>query len=71
MQTIHQHYPTIPLANLLQWLTANGAKALNMPHLGQIKAGLSPGLINVSNWTNNHQLPANPIIQRIIKATIA
>jgi aminodeoxyfutalosine deaminase len=66
MQTIHQHYPTIPLETLLQWLTANGAEALHMPHLGQIKAGLSPGLINISNWTNNQQLPANPIIQRIM-----
>ncbi|MCA6361512.1 MAG: amidohydrolase family protein [Bacteroidetes bacterium] len=37
--------PGIPAAVLLQWATAGGAAALNMPHIGSFERGKKPGVI--------------------------
>lgn len=46
VKTIQQHFPTIPLAEILQWATLNGAKALGMEHeLGSFTKGKKPGIV--------------------------
>lgn len=46
MKTIRQHFPQIRLAEMLQWATANGAKALGMDGvLGTFETGKQPGVV--------------------------
>lgn len=48
MRTIVQHFPTIPLAEILQWGTLNGARALQVDHVsGSFEKGKQPGIINL------------------------
>jgi cytosine/adenosine deaminase-related metal-dependent hydrolase len=50
IKTIQQYFPLIPLAEILQWATLNGAKALEMDnHLGSFETGKKPGIIV---WNN-------------------
>jgi aminodeoxyfutalosine deaminase len=52
MKTIRKNFPGIPLQELLQWATSNGAKALEMyDQLGSFEKGKKPGvaLINEEN----------------------
>ena len=46
LKTIHLHLPNIPLAEMLQWATINGARALQMDrHLGSFDKGKKPGVV--------------------------
>lgn len=46
IQTIRKHFPGIPLEELLQWATLNGAKALEMDDkLGSFESGKQPGVV--------------------------
>jgi cytosine/adenosine deaminase-related metal-dependent hydrolase len=46
LKTISKHLPSIPLAELLQWATLNGAKALQMDDtLGSFEKGKKPGVL--------------------------
>jgi len=46
MQTIHRHFPLIPIPSLFRWATINGAKALQMDGvLGSFEKGKKPGVI--------------------------
>ncbi|HCF63033.1 MAG TPA: amidohydrolase [Chitinophagaceae bacterium] len=45
MRTIHHHFPHIPLQNLLQWATWNGAQALGFSALGSLERGKKPGVL--------------------------
>jgi cytosine/adenosine deaminase-related metal-dependent hydrolase len=46
LKTIHQHYPEIPLEEMLGWATINGARALQMDkHLGSFEIGKKPGVV--------------------------
>lgn len=46
MQTIQQHFPSVPLEKLFGWATLNGAKALQMDNiLGSFEAGKQPGVV--------------------------
>ncbi len=48
--TIHQQFPDIAFATLLQWATYNGAKFLGIEHqYGSIEAGKKPGLLLLKN----------------------
>ncbi|MBS1509736.1 MAG: amidohydrolase family protein [Bacteroidetes bacterium] len=50
IQTLHQHFPAIPLQSLLQWATINGAAALRMDNsLGSFEKGKQPGVV----WINS------------------
>lgn len=50
MQTITKHFPLIPLEELLQWATSNGANALQMDaQFGSISPGKKPGIIVIEN----------------------
>jgi cytosine/adenosine deaminase-related metal-dependent hydrolase len=46
IKTIRKNFPLIPLEEILQWATANGAKALQMEkELGSFQKGKRPGII--------------------------
>ncbi len=50
IRTLQQHFAGIPLAELLQWATLNGAKALGMDDvLGSFDAGKKPGVLCISS----------------------
>lgn len=55
LKTIQQHQPTIPLAEMLQWATINGARALQMDkHLGSFEHGKKPGVVLIENIEDNN-----------------
>jgi aminodeoxyfutalosine deaminase len=46
IKTIQKHYPQIPLTEILQWATLNGAKALGFDmRLGSFEKGKQPGMV--------------------------
>lgn len=50
VQAIKKHFPHLPLADLLQWSTSNGAKALQWDDaLGSFEKGKMPGIIRISH----------------------
>ncbi len=52
LKTIHLHHPNIPLAEMLQWATINGARALQMDrHLGSFEKGKKPGVVLIEGLT--------------------
>lgn len=59
IKTIRKHFPGIGMGTILQWATANGAKALGIEDkFGHIKEGISPGLVLID--------PAFQTSQRIV-----
>lgn len=49
IKTLHKHLPHVPLAELLQWATLNGARALEMDSiLGSFDKGKRPGVVCIS-----------------------
>ncbi|MEO5999944.1 MAG: amidohydrolase family protein [Chitinophagaceae bacterium] len=66
MKTIHREFAEIPLAEILQWATINGAKALNMQDkLGSFDSGKQPGIVLISNIDHKH-LSVNSIATRLL-----
>lgn len=54
IKTISTHFPHIPLAELLQWATSNGARALQMnDELGSFEKGKKPGVLILEDVDNN------------------
>jgi len=46
---LRKHFPAIPLAEILQWATINGAKALGIEQqFGSFEVGKRPGVISIS-----------------------
>jgi cytosine/adenosine deaminase-related metal-dependent hydrolase len=46
LKIIQKHNPTIPISEMLQWATLNGARALQMDrHLGSFEKGKKPGVV--------------------------
>lgn len=55
LKTIHQHFPSVPLSQLLQWATSNGAKALQLNDtLGTFEKGKSPGVVLIEGLENGN-----------------
>ena len=51
LTTISKNFPHIPLTELLQWSTLNGAKALQMDNqLGSFEKGKTPGVVLIEGW---------------------
>ena len=66
LKTIQQHHAHIPLAEMLQWATLNGARALQMDkHLGSFEKGKKPGLVLITGVDALNGLK-NTTSQRII-----
>jgi cytosine/adenosine deaminase-related metal-dependent hydrolase len=50
IKTIKHHFPTIPLIELLQWATLNGAEFLGLEQkLGSFEKGKNPGVVLIEN----------------------
>lgn len=50
IQAMHHHFPSIPLATILQWATINGARAMQWDDtLGSFEKGKKPGVVLLSN----------------------
>lgn len=50
IKTIQAHYPHIPLVNIMQWATINGAQALGIADLyGTFEKGKKPGVVQIVN----------------------
>ena len=66
LKTIVHYFPTIPLAELLQWATLNGAKALQMDDtLGSFEKGKKPGVLLIEN-THQQQISIGSTVRRLI-----
>lgn len=58
LKTISKFSPSIPLAELLQWATINGARALQMDdRFGSFEKGKQPGLVLLRELENNRISP--------------
>jgi aminodeoxyfutalosine deaminase len=53
LKTISNHFPHIPLAELLQWATLNGAEALDFDRYGSFEKGKKPGLVLIEGIEKN------------------
>jgi imidazolonepropionase-like amidohydrolase len=50
IKCIQSNFPEIPLAEILQWSTLNGAEALAQHHwLGSFTPGKKPGVVLIDN----------------------
>ncbi|MBS1598199.1 MAG: amidohydrolase family protein [Bacteroidetes bacterium] len=50
MKTIHQHFRSIPIAEVLQWATNNGAIALGIDNtVGSFSSDKTPGIVLIEN----------------------
>lgn len=67
MKTIQQHFPNIPLEELLGWATINGAKALQMDkHLGSFEKGKKPGVVLIEGLSKDNKITEGTHSKRII-----
>ncbi len=63
LMTIKKHYPHLSWETLLQWGTANGARALQMERsIGTIEPGKRPGLLHITGDEINLQNSVTRII---------
>lgn len=54
IQSIHQHFPAMPLETILQWATINGAKTLQWDDaLGSFEKDKKPGVVLLKNDLSN------------------
>lgn len=66
LKTIAQHFPHIPLAELLQWSTRNGAQALQMDdRLGSFEKGKQPGILLLEQ-IHNQKITPTSTLQRLL-----
>jgi len=57
LKTIQQHYADIPLEEMLQWATINGARALQMDNkLGSFEKGKKPGVVLIESVAEKNNL---------------
>jgi aminodeoxyfutalosine deaminase len=66
MVCLQQYFPDVPLAELLQWATLNGAKALQVAHrYGSFEVGKQPGILLLEHITCN-ALSERTTVQRLV-----
>jgi cytosine/adenosine deaminase-related metal-dependent hydrolase len=67
LKRIQLHNSQIPLAEMLTWITSNGARALQMEgKLGSIELGKRPGLSLIKNLSSAGQLETKTYVEKII-----
>ena len=66
LKTISKNFPSIPLEELLQWATLNGAKALQMDNtIGSFEKGKKPGVILLQG-SSSTTINSDTIVRRLI-----
>lgn len=66
IKTIQQEFPHIPLTEMLQWATLNGARALQLDHqLGSFEQGKQPGIILISDIQHEKLTPTSKAVRLI------
>ena len=66
LKTISKNFPSIPLEEMLQWATLNGAKALQLDsQFGSFGIGKKPGVILIEQVANN-QISKQSTIKRLV-----
>lgn len=66
LKTITRFFPQVPLTELLQWATYNGAKALQMEdRLGSFEKGKQPGIVLIQQLSNQ-QITPHTSLQRLL-----
>jgi cytosine/adenosine deaminase-related metal-dependent hydrolase len=67
LKRIQLHNSQIPLAEMLTWITSNGARALQMQDkLGSIEIGKKPGLVLIKNISATGLLEPQTYVEKII-----
>jgi cytosine/adenosine deaminase-related metal-dependent hydrolase len=67
LKRIQLHNSQIPLAEMLTWITSNGARALQMEDkLGCIEIGKKPGLVLIKNISATGLLEPQTYVEKII-----
>jgi cytosine/adenosine deaminase-related metal-dependent hydrolase len=62
LKTISKNFPSIPLEEMLNWATLNGAKALQMDNIfGSFGIGKKPGVIAIDQISNNQISPTSTV----------
>ena len=57
IKTIRKHFPAVPLEEILQWATLNGAKALELQDkFGSFEKGKQPGVLLIDNFNSIKRL---------------
>lgn len=66
LKTITKHFPAIPLDEILQWATLNGAKALQLDaQFGSFEIGKKPGVILI-NQIQHNQISEQSTVKRLV-----
>ena len=66
IKTIQKHFSSIPLAEMLQWATMNGARALQMESsLGSFEKGKKPGVVLIEG-VESGLVVKNSTVKRIL-----
>lgn len=66
LKTINKNFPAIPLEEMLQWATYNGARALQMDNVfGSFGIGKKPGVVAIDQIMH-HQISPSSTIKRLI-----
>jgi len=66
LKTISKNFPSIPLEEMLQWATLNGAKALQLDsQFGSFGIGKKPGVILIEQIANN-QISEQSSVKRLV-----
>jgi cytosine/adenosine deaminase-related metal-dependent hydrolase len=66
IKTIQRQYPRVPLEEMLQWATLNGAEALQLDgNLGSFDKGKKPGVVLIEN-TDGRRLTEASRVTRLI-----
>jgi cytosine/adenosine deaminase-related metal-dependent hydrolase len=63
---LHENFPQVPMAQLLEWACLNGAEFLKRPELGSLATGRKPGIVMISNIDDDGNLTAESRSERII-----
>lgn len=66
MEIIHQHFPEVPLDEILGWATRNGARALGMEGLlGSFSPGARPGVLLLGGLENS-RITGSASVKRLV-----